>query len=108
MCPFFPCSTPGVASGKLPVVNFAAGGVATPADAALCMQLGVDGIFVGSGNFKSAGPGKACARHCESRASDAAEDDLEKFAMVKDGELASQNFGVMQEKIVVWPAKMVG
>ena len=36
-------------TGKLPVVNFAAGGVATPADAALCMQLGVDGVFVGSG-----------------------------------------------------------
>ena len=35
--------------GRLPVVNFAAGGVATPADAALCMQLGVDGVFVGSG-----------------------------------------------------------
>jgi len=42
--------------GKLPVVNFAAGGVATPADAALCMQLGVDGVFVGSGIFKSEDP----------------------------------------------------
>ncbi len=42
--------------GKLPVVNFAAGGVATPADAALCMQLGVDGVFVGSGIFKSSDP----------------------------------------------------
>jgi len=40
--------------GKLPVVNFAAGGVATPADAALMMQLGLDGVFVGSGIFKSA------------------------------------------------------
>jgi len=44
--------------GRLPVVNFAAGGVATPADAALCMQLGVDGVFVGSGIFKSADPAK--------------------------------------------------
>lgn len=44
--------------GRLPVVNFAAGGIATPADAALCMQLGVDGIFVGSGIFKSADPAK--------------------------------------------------
>merc|ERR1712110_965583 len=44
--------------GKLPVVNFAAGGVATPADAALCMQLGVDGVFVGSGIFKSENPEK--------------------------------------------------
>lgn len=43
-------------TGKLPVVNFAAGGVSTPADAALMMQLGVDGIFVGSGVFKSANP----------------------------------------------------
>ncbi len=45
-------------TGKLPVVNFAAGGVATPADAALMMQLGVDGIFVGSGIFKSENPKK--------------------------------------------------
>src|SRR4030095_9329747 len=44
--------------GRLPVVNFAAGGIATPADAALCMQLGVDGVFVGSGIFKSADPAK--------------------------------------------------
>ncbi|KEP63901.1 UNVERIFIED_CONTAM: ethylene inducible protein, putative [Hammondia hammondi] len=44
--------------GRLPVVNFAAGGVATPADAALCMQLGVDGVFVGSGIFKSQCPEK--------------------------------------------------
>ena len=43
-------------TGKLPVVNFAAGGIATPADAALMMQLGVDGVFVGSGIFKSADP----------------------------------------------------
>ena len=42
--------------GKLPVVNFAAGGVATPADAALMMQLGADGVFVGSGIFKSENP----------------------------------------------------
>ena len=44
--------------GRLPVVNFAAGGIATPADAALCMQLGVDGVFVGSGIFKSSDPVK--------------------------------------------------
>jgi pyridoxal 5'-phosphate synthase pdxS subunit len=42
--------------GRLPVVNFAAGGLATPADAALMMQLGVDGVFVGSGIYKSADP----------------------------------------------------
>ncbi|MBI2022501.1 pyridoxal 5'-phosphate synthase lyase subunit PdxS [Candidatus Daviesbacteria bacterium] len=44
--------------GRLPVVNFAAGGIATPADGALCMQLGVDGVFVGSGIFKSSDPEK--------------------------------------------------
>ncbi|MDE5740294.1 MAG: pyridoxal 5'-phosphate synthase lyase subunit PdxS, partial [Bacteroidaceae bacterium] len=44
--------------GKLPVVNFAAGGVATPADAALMMQLGAEGVFVGSGIFKSGDPAK--------------------------------------------------
>ena len=43
-------------TGKLPVVNFAAGGLATPADAALMMQLGCDGVFVGSGIFKSENP----------------------------------------------------
>lgn len=46
------------ANGKLPVVNFAAGGVATPADAALLMQLGAEGVFVGSGIFKSGNPAK--------------------------------------------------
>ena len=48
-------------TGKLPVVNFAAGGVATPADAALMMQLGADGIFVGSGIFKSSDPAARAA-----------------------------------------------
>ena len=49
------------AKGKLPVVNFAAGGVATPADAALMMQLGAEGVFVGSGIFKSGDPTKRAA-----------------------------------------------
>ena len=48
-------------SGRLPVVNFAAGGVATPADAALMMQLGAEGVFVGSGIFKSGNPAKRAA-----------------------------------------------
>lgn len=48
-------------NGKLPVVNFAAGGVATPADAALMMQLGAEGVFVGSGIFKSGNPAKRIA-----------------------------------------------
>ena len=43
-------------NGRLPVVTFTAGGIATPADAALCMQLGADGVFVGSGIFKSGNP----------------------------------------------------
>jgi pyridoxal 5'-phosphate synthase pdxS subunit len=43
-------------NAKLPVVTFTAGGIATPADAALCMQLGADGVFVGSGIFKSSDP----------------------------------------------------
>jgi pyridoxal 5'-phosphate synthase pdxS subunit len=47
--------------GRLPVVNFAAGGIATPADAALMMQLGVDGVFVGSGIFKSGNPARRAA-----------------------------------------------
>ncbi len=47
--------------GRLPVVNFAAGGIATPADAALMMQLGIDGVFVGSGIFKSGDPAKRAA-----------------------------------------------
>jgi pyridoxal 5'-phosphate synthase pdxS subunit len=45
-------------NGRLPVVTFTAGGIATPADAALCMQLGADGVFVGSGIFKSGNPGE--------------------------------------------------
>jgi pyridoxal 5'-phosphate synthase pdxS subunit len=44
------------ADGRLPVPNFAAGGIATPADAALCMQLGAESVFVGSGIFKSTDP----------------------------------------------------
>ena len=48
-------------NGKLPVVNFAAGGVATPADVALMMQLGAEGVFVGSGIFKSGNPKKRAA-----------------------------------------------
>ena len=48
-------------NGRIPVVNFAAGGVATPADAALMMQLGAEGVFVGSGIFKSGNPEKRAA-----------------------------------------------
>lgn len=48
-------------TGRLPVVNFAAGGIATPADAALMMQLGAEGVFVGSGIFKSGNPAQRAA-----------------------------------------------
>ena len=51
--------------GKLPVVNFAAGGVATPADAALMMQLGAEGVFVGSGIFKSGDSCQTCGSNCQ-------------------------------------------
>lgn len=54
-------------NGKLPVVNFAAGGVATPADAALMMQLGAEGVFVGSGIFKSGNPAKESRRYRKGR-----------------------------------------
>ena len=47
--------------GRLPIVNFAAGGIATPADAAMMMQLGCDGVFVGSGIFKSGNPAERAA-----------------------------------------------
>jgi pyridoxal 5'-phosphate synthase pdxS subunit len=57
------------ATGKLPVVNFAAGGLATPADAALMMQLGVDGVFVGSGIFKSDDPASRAAAIVEATTS---------------------------------------
>ena len=56
-------------NGRLPVVTFTAGGIATPADAALCMQLGADGVFVGSGIFKSGRPG--AAREGDRRGDDA-------------------------------------
>lgn len=70
--------------GRLPVVNFAAGGIATPADAALCMQLGVDGVFVGSGIFKSSNP-KKTAR--------AIVDSVAHFNDAKKIALASENVG---------------
>jgi pyridoxal 5'-phosphate synthase pdxS subunit len=53
--------------GRLPVVTFTAGGIATPADAALCMQLGADGVFVGSGIFKSGDPERARRRSSRRR-----------------------------------------
>ncbi len=69
---------------RLPVVNFAAGGIATPSDAALCMQLGVDGVFVGSGIFKSSDPAKMASAIVDTVAHF---DDAEKIAK------ASENLG---------------
>lgn len=69
-------------NGKLPVVNFAAGGVATPADAALLMQLGCDGVFVGSGVFKSENPKKRARAIVEAVAH---YDDPEVLAKVSEG-----------------------
>lgn len=70
--------------GRLPVVNFAAGGIATPADAALCMQLGVDGVFVGSGIFKSSNPAKYAK---------AIVDAVAHFTDAKKIAVASENLG---------------
>ena len=68
--------------GRLPVVNFAAGGIATPADAALCRQLGVDGVFVGSGIFKSQHPAKVARAVVEASLH---YDDAELLARVSTG-----------------------
>jgi pyridoxal 5'-phosphate synthase pdxS subunit len=67
--------------GRLPVVNFAAGGIATPADAALMMQLGVDGVFVGSGIFKSGDPSKRAKAIVEATAY---YDDAKKLAEISE------------------------
>ncbi|MBS4055390.1 MAG: pyridoxal 5'-phosphate synthase lyase subunit PdxS [Thermaerobacter sp.] len=68
--------------GKLPVVNFAAGGLATPADAALMMQLGCDGVFVGSGIFKSSNPARRAAAIVEAATHFA---DKERLAHISRG-----------------------
>ncbi len=69
-------------SGRLPVVNFAAGGIATPADAALMMQLGADGVFVGSGIFKAENPAKVARAIVEATAH---HDDPNLLARVSEG-----------------------
>ncbi|MFD2370100.1 pyridoxal 5'-phosphate synthase lyase subunit PdxS [Brevibacillus sp. GCM10020057] len=82
-------------TGKLPVVNFAAGGVATPADAALMMHLGSDGVFVGSGIFKSENPEKFARAIVEATAH---YDDYELIARVSKG-LGSAMTGIEISKI---------
>jgi pyridoxal 5'-phosphate synthase pdxS subunit len=71
-----------IEQGRVPVVNFAAGGIATPADASLCMQLGCDGVFVGSGIFKSSNPEKMALAIVEAVAHF---NDAKKIAEVSEG-----------------------
>jgi pyridoxal 5'-phosphate synthase pdxS subunit len=82
-------------SGRLPVVNFAAGGIATPADAALMMQLGCDGVFVGSGIFKSDDPEKRAKAIVEATAH---YNDPEIIARVSEG-LGEAMKGISIDKI---------
>ena len=82
-------------NGKLPVVNFAAGGVATPADAALMMQLGAEGVFVGSGIFKSGNPAKRAASIVGAVTS---YDDPEKIAALSE-DLGEAMVGINKDEI---------
>lgn len=82
-------------NGKLPVVNFAAGGIATPADAAMMMQLGVDGVFVGSGIFKSGDPAKRAKAIVEATTY---YDDAERLAKISEN-LGEPMVGINIEEI---------
>merc|ERR1719229_1902396 len=90
--------------GRLPVVNFAAGGVATPADAALMMQLGMDGVFVGSGIFKSADPSKRAMAIVEAVAN---YNDPKVLAKVSE-DLGEAMVGINCEDMTVCYAKREG
>lgn len=81
--------------GKLPVVNFAAGGVATPADAALMMQLGAEGVFVGSGIFKSGNPAKRAAAIVQAVTN---YNDPDKLAVLSE-DLGEAMVGINEEEI---------
>lgn len=87
--------------GKLPVVNFAAGGVATPADAALMMQLGAEGVFVGSGIFKSGNPAKRAAAIVQAVTN---YDNPEKLAELSE-DLGPAMVGINEEEIKVLMAE---
>merc|ERR1712232_1211778 len=91
-------------TGKLPVVNFAAGGVATPADAALMMQLGMDGVFVGSGIFKSSNPAKRAKAIVEAVAN---YNDPKVLAKVSE-DLGEAMVGINCEDMTVCYAKREG
>ena len=88
-------------NGKLPVVNFAAGGVATPADAALMMQLGAEGVFVGSGIFKSGNPAKRAAAIVQAVTN---YNDAAKLAELSEG-LGPAMVGINEEEIKVLMAE---
>ena len=87
--------------GKLPVVNFAAGGVATPADAALMMQLGAEGVFVGSGIFKSGNPSKRAAAIVKAVANYQDADQLAKLSE----DLGEAMVGINEQEIEVLMAE---
>ncbi len=84
-------------NGKLPVVNFAAGGVATPADAALMMQLGAEGVFVGSGIFKSGDPAKRAAAIVQAVTNF---EDAEKLAALSE-DLGDAMVGINESEIEI-------
>ena len=88
-------------TGKLPVVNFAAGGVATPADAALMMQLGAEGVFVGSGIFKSGDPAKRAAAIVQAVTN---YDDPERLAALSE-DLGEAMVGVNEQEIALLMAE---
>lgn len=88
-------------NGKLPVVNFAAGGVATPADAALMMQLGAEGVFVGSGIFKSGNPAKRAAAIVQAVTN---YNDASKLAELSE-DLGPAMVGINEEEIKVLMAE---
>lgn len=88
-------------NGKLPVVNFAAGGVATPADAALMMQLGAEGVFVGSGIFKSGNPAKRAAAIVQAVTN---YNDPDKLAELSE-DLGPAMVGINEEEIKVLMAE---
>jgi pyridoxal 5'-phosphate synthase pdxS subunit len=88
-------------NGKLPVVNFAAGGVATPADAALMMQLGAEGVFVGSGIFKSGNPAKRAAAIVQAVTN---YNDPKKLAEVSE-DLGEAMVGINEQEIKVLMAE---
>lgn len=87
--------------GKLPVVNFAAGGVATPADAALMMELGAEGVFVGSGIFKSGNPAKRAAAIVQAVTN---YDNPDKLAELSE-DLGPAMVGINEEEIKVLMAE---